>query len=245
MRIAPNIEILELPFNIWGVPNTVYPVLLWDEDGATLVDTGGPEGFAQLKQLVEQTGVNFSRIKRVIITHQDWDHIGNLPEIVRELGDVEICCHVAEKPYIEGTLPLIKLSPERMATRLNAVSPELRPKLEKLFTRKYTAPVSKTLQDSEIMPYHGGMEIIHTPGHTPGHICIYLPSDRFLIAGDQLHPEGSTLMGPVEMHTPDMPLALQSTKKLTGLDINNVICYHGGIYGPQASERINQLASSS
>ncbi|MHB1654485.1 MAG: MBL fold metallo-hydrolase [Desulfitobacteriaceae bacterium] len=221
----------------------IYPVLLWDEDGATLVDTGFPGKFAQLKQAVEEADVPFDRIRRVIITHQDWDHIGNLPEIVREGNGVEIYTHVAEKPYIEGTLPLIKMSPERIAARLNALPPALRAEGEALFARKLTVRVDRVLQDGEILPYHGGIEILHTPGHTPGHICLFLLAHRLLIAGDQLRVEEGDLQGPAEMHTPDMPLARQSLKKLTGRDIAQIICYHGGVYGLNAVARLNKLAA--
>jgi len=83
-----------------------------------------------------------------------------------------------------------------------------------------------------------------TPGHTPGHVCLYIKSHRLLIAGDQLRVEDGFLVGPAEMYTPDMPTALKSLTKLADFDIDSVICYHGGLYGPNASSRIAELANS-
>ena len=107
-----------------------------------------------------------------------------------------------------------------------------------------TAKIQRALVDGEILPLYGGIEVIHTPGHTPGHICLYLKSYRLLIAGDELRLEDGVLVGPVEAHTFDMPQALQSLKKLAAYDIETVICFHGGVYGPDAAGRIAELAAT-
>jgi len=50
-------------------------------------------------------------------------------------------------------------------------------------------------------------------------------------------------VGPADIHTFDMPTALLSLKKLVNYDIDRVICYHGGMFGPNASARIAELAA--
>lgn len=57
---------------------TIYPVLLKDEDGLTLIDTGMLGQFEPLRKAISVVGEDISRVKRIILTHQDIDHIGNV-----------------------------------------------------------------------------------------------------------------------------------------------------------------------
>ena len=108
MRIGENIEALELAMNLTGQSSVIYPTLLWDSYGVTLVDTGTPGQLSATRQQIENAGVDFESIHRVILTHQDIDHIGGLPEITRVRGDeIEVLAHEDDKPYIEGEQPLI------------------------------------------------------------------------------------------------------------------------------------------
>ncbi|WP_425060081.1 putative metallo-hydrolase YflN [Sporomusa carbonis] len=245
MKLNVNYKILTLDVNNFGTTSRIHPVLIWDGDGATLVDAGYPGQFEPLRKAVEQEDVPFTHIRRVIITHQDWDHIGTLPDILRTLGSkVEIYAHSQEKPYLEGSIPYIKTTPERIAARLRSLPENMRAKAAAVFAGIPTARVHRTIADGEILPFHGGLQVIHTPGHTPGHVCLLLKSHRLLIAGDQLRVEQGFLVGPAEEYTPDMVTALASLKKLVGMDIDGVSCYHGGFFGPNASERIAELAAA-
>ncbi len=87
MKIGENIEALELPMNLRGQSSIIYPALLWDFDEATLVDTGIPGQLDALRGEIEKAGVDFESISRIILTHQDIDHIGGLPEILRARGE--------------------------------------------------------------------------------------------------------------------------------------------------------------
>lgn len=244
MKKNATVHVLGMNIDVFGTQVNINPVLIVDDAEATLVDAGYPGYFAKLKEAVENTGIPFCKISRVIITHQDWDHIGSLPDIRQACGaGTLILSHEAEKPYIEGTIGNIKMTPERIASRLAALPESMRDKASALFANLPTAKVDHTVHDNEVLPFHGGIRIIHTPGHTPGHICLYLPGERQLIAGDQLRVENGNLVGPAAIHTVDMPTALDSLKKLTAYDIDRVICYHGGVFGPNASARISQLAS--
>jgi glyoxylase-like metal-dependent hydrolase (beta-lactamase superfamily II) len=86
MRIGENIEALELAMNLTGQSSDIYLALLWDSDGVTLVDTGTPGQLSAIRQQFENAGVDFESIHRIISTHQDIDHIGDLPDITRVRG---------------------------------------------------------------------------------------------------------------------------------------------------------------
>ncbi|PQP82749.1 MBL fold metallo-hydrolase [Paenibacillus sp. PCH8] len=233
-----SITVLQLHIPTPSGKNPIFPVMLRGEDGITLVDTGMIGQFAELQSSLEQEGVQLSDIKRVIITHQDIDHIGNLGALLDAIPDLEIWAHAAEIPYITGEKPLIKFTPERRAM----LSAPVLALADQLLMQLPEVNISRTLADGDMLPLPNGCQVIHTPGHTPGHICLYFPEQQFLLAADELRVVDDELVGPAPPATPDMPEALRSLKKLTGLTIQKVLCYHGGEFTTAPEQRIAELA---
>ena len=73
-----------------------------------------------------------------------------------------------------------------------------------------------------------------TPGHTKGHISIYLPECSTLITGDALVLEDGRLTIANPQYTLDLERANESAEKIRALDVKTIICYHGGV-GEMAS----------
>lgn len=217
MEIPKGIEMLQLNFE----GNVIHPILIRDEETAVLIDTGFPGQYDDLSRALEKLGMPISQLKAVILTHQDVDHIGCLPEILQECGSqVKIYAHELDKPYIEGQLPLLKDG-----------------HLERLPKGK----VDETVTDGQELPFFGGIRVIHTPGHTPGHISLYLKQSKTLIAGDSMYSVDGMLGGIHEPTTLDIETARFSLKKFTELDITSVICYHGGLSHRNINEQISGL----
>jgi glyoxylase-like metal-dependent hydrolase (beta-lactamase superfamily II) len=86
------------------------------------------------------------------------------------------------------------------------------------------------------------VRVVFSPGHTPGHICLYHERSRTLIAGDALTAEDGRLRGPNPSATPDMPLAAQSVRKLAALDVQAIVCYHGGVVDDDAQGQLRRVA---
>ena len=105
--------------------------------------------------------------------------------------------------------------------------------------------IDETLIDGQELPYCGGITVIHTPGHTPGHICLYIKQWKILIAGDIFCVNDGILCREDENLNFDNELNLESIQKLMKYDIETVICYHGGLYNNNVNERIAELASES
>ncbi|HVN67545.1 MAG TPA: MBL fold metallo-hydrolase [Candidatus Sulfotelmatobacter sp.] len=241
MKIAAGIEMLEISLEVMGRPGAVYPTLIWDKEAVVLVDTGFPGQFPRLRAAMAEAGVPFAKLNKVIITHQDIDHIGGLPDILRESRQkVEVLAHADDKPYIQGDKPLVKSSPENLK-RFESLPAEWREKMKAVFTNPPKAPVDCAVADGEELPFGGGIIVIATPGHTPGHICLYHRPSRTLIAGDAMNIVDGRLTGPNPANAFDLDLAIRSLKKLAKYDIEKIICYHGGLYSNDANRAIAEL----
>ncbi|MCI3145160.1 MBL fold metallo-hydrolase [Bacillus cereus] len=211
MEIAKGIEMLQLEFQEF----VIHPILLWNDEMAVLIDTGFPGQIEDIQVEMEKVGVSFDKLKVVILTHQDIDHIGSLPELLQRCrSNIKVYAHELDKPYIEGDLPLLKDG-----------NIENRPK----------GKVSDTVIDGQELPYCGGILILHTPGHTPGHISLYLKQSKILVAGDSMYSVNGVLGGVHAPTTLNIMEARQSLKKYLNLDIKSVVCYHGGL----SKENIN------
>ena len=84
MKLANGVEALELPMQSFMGRTIIYPTLIWDDKTVVLADAGFPGQLQQIREAMGRAGVPFDRLNKVIITHQDIDHIGSLPDIVRE-----------------------------------------------------------------------------------------------------------------------------------------------------------------
>ncbi|MFC9726505.1 MBL fold metallo-hydrolase [Bacillus cereus] len=211
MEIAKGVEMLQLEFQEF----VIHPILLWNDEMAVLIDTGFPGQIEDIQVKMEKVGVSFDKLKVVILTHQDIDHIGSLPELLQRCrSNIKVYAHELDKPYIEGDLPLLKDG-----------NVENRPK----------GKVSDTVIDGQELPYCGGILILHTPGHTPGHISLYLKQSKILIAGDSMYSVNGMLGGIHAPTTINIKEAKQSLKKYLNLYIESVVCYHGGL----SKENIN------
>lgn len=235
MKIEQGLNVLELG----GIERRMHPTLIWDDENVVLIDAGLPAQLVDIRGEMEKAGVPFENIDKVIITHHDLDHIGGLAGIVKESkNSIEVLAHEGEKYYIEGDKLPIKLTKERLA----AMSEEERnDMLNKIATLK--TKVDRTIEDDEELPYCGGIKVIYTPGHTPGHICLYLKKYKALVTGDALNVVNGELVGPNPEYTYDMKLAIESLKKLASFDIQTVICYHGGVFNDNPNERIAAIAN--
>lgn len=230
MKLSSGVTVLDIAVTVMNAPAVIYPVLLQDTTSTILVDSSYP-GDSSLKQLTKalaDSGVKLTDLTDVMLTHQDIDHIGGLRGLKILNPGLKIWAHVLEKPYVEGEKKLVKISPA-VLENLKKMPEEISKGLLYVFENPPTSPVDITVEDGQHLDICGGITVIHTPGHTPGHICLYLHASRTLIAGDALTAHEGTLLGPVPEHADDISQAMASLEKLLAFDIDRIVCYHGGV----------------
>jgi len=215
---------------VWGA--NVY--LLVDGADLTLVDTGFLGRADRILEQVKELGYSPSDINRIILTHHHADHVGSLADLER-VTQAEVIAHPADAPYIDGTLP--RPGPSRPQWLANFLS--------RFCWLWATEPVEvdTLVNDGDVLPILGGIEILHTPGHTPGSICLYLPEKSLLIAGDLL-ANRLGLKLPSRGFTVDTVQELQSINRIANLEFDIISFGHGSPIMHDASQAVADFADS-
>lgn len=210
---------------------------LWEWDaGYTLIDTGFPSDAGTILNAITSQGIALHSIQRIIITHVDLDHTGGLAAIKRAT-QAPVACHAVEKRYMEN--PRLR----------KPAAFYMRPPywLATTFLSQYKMrPVvpDELCVDGQELPE--GFTVVHTPGHTPGHISLLHKEKRFLITGDALSNRDSNLRQPIHLYTPDERNTIRSIWKLAkkyGNDYDAVVFGHGPPLLQNGGKRVKALAS--
>ena len=224
-----------------GRKTKIYPTLIWNKKSALLIDAGLPNSISNIKTAVENEGVPFKNLETLIITHQDIDHFGGANEIVQEIDNVNVKAHKEDIPYIQGEKRLIRLN-SKFLDGLPNLPEEQMEKVLDMFENN-PVMVDNDISDNENLDCFGGIIVIHTPGHTPGHVSLYHEPSKTLIAGDTLNIREGKLVGPNLLLSTDEDgkTALKSLEKLNNCDIDNVVSYHGGFFKNVTNKTITDL----
>jgi glyoxylase-like metal-dependent hydrolase (beta-lactamase superfamily II) len=225
MKLAKNVALL--PINREGM-GSLNLVLTWDDNNLVLIDAGLPGQVDAIAGAIAGKGFRAEDLTHIIITHQDWDHIGSVADIRKLAPSVKIVAHVDEAPYLDGrTMPI------KLAARLeqyDSLPEDARAGIDrwKDLYENTPIPVAEQVQDGQVLPICGGIEIVHVPGHTPGHIALYLKESRIIVCGDAANVKDGQVVGSNPIHTHDMDLAEKSLDKIKSYDLSGLVTYHTG-----------------
>ncbi|OCT14421.1 hydrolase [Paenibacillus pectinilyticus] len=246
MQISKGLYSLELAVPVMGNVTVIHPALLVDEQGVLLVDTGHPGVMPLIQKAFEDIAVPLKALDSIIITHQDIDHIGSLSTLLEASErPIEVFATELEKPYIQGEKRLIKITPEAIERAMANLPADAAPEMKAAFRNRLEnppkGPVHTILEDGQEIDRFGGLTVILTPGHTPGHMSLYHKASKTLIAADSMVVTDGVLEGPIPAYCSDYPLALASLQKYTEFDIENILCYHGGLFTNHVNQRIAEI----
>ena len=232
MRVAEDVYVLPIPRGSREADGFLNITLILDEEnGNTLVDAALPDQIEAISAALVEAGIEVGDLRRIIFTHQDLDHVGSGAALVRPSG-ARVLAHPADVPYIDGSLRPLKVTPEMF---------ERRPQMREVLERLEPVGVDERVEDGTRLDVAGGTRVISTPGHTPGHISLYLERSKVFIAGDTLTAERGSLKGPNPSMTLEMSTALQSIRRLADLEVDTMVCYHGGVVGEDANGQLRRV----
>lgn len=206
------------------------PTLIISGEERILVDCGTPGLLKQLSNALEMEQFKVSDLTKVIITHPDHDHYGSLAELKKAYPQIKVITSAFDAPYIEGLKKSLRL--EQIESLYSFLPPDRKEKADSFM--RYMASfepvkVDVLANDGDCVDAAGEVVIIATPGHMPGHISVYVKGDKTLVSGDALVSTDGVLQLANPLYTINLEMARESARKLITLDIDRVICYHGGL----------------
>lgn len=149
------------------------PQLLVDADGAVLLDTGFPGDLARIRQVMTRAGIGPRDVRAILLTHGHIDHAGNVAALQAWTG-APVHAHPLEQAHIDGVFPYTGLA--RVCGVLEA--------LARTVTGYRPARIDVPLAEGDVLPFWGGLRVVHLPGHTLGHCGFYSVRHDLLFSGD-------------------------------------------------------------
>ena len=185
----------------------------------TLIDTGRPgQGKSILKEL-NSLNMNPEEIENILITHHDVDHVGSLAFLEKET-EATLWASKEDIPYICGDKSRHGI-------------------------KKYLSFLMRTKKPNKLLPYPkelkiGNIEVIPTPGHTPGHVCLLY--SKVLFAGDLFRTSKGKIAPMRSFMNWNESLLRESILKIGNYDFEWICPAHGEPI--KRNENWNELVSS-
>lgn len=210
---------VQLAPGVWRIPligDYVNGFMLQDGDGqVTLIDMGIASSGRLVLAALSSIGSGPSDVTRLLLTHCHPDHAGGAARVSRETG-LPVDIHAQDAEYVRsGTQP-----DSDPATRLGRLMSRLpNPKTEKL-------TVGEELTDGQLLPLAGGIRVVHTPGHSPGHASYLHEESGVLITGDAIF----NVLGmrwPLRALCSNFTMTKQTAHRLADLEYSTAAFTHG------------------
>ncbi|MBA2264441.1 MAG: MBL fold metallo-hydrolase [Chloroflexi bacterium] len=204
------------------------------EERLTLIDAGMVGSRLMLERYLRRIGRRTEELERIICTHGHPDHIGGVSELVRDRDDVRVLIHPADLAGLR-----LPLRDALARTRDGAMR---RGRLIQYLTRTPADPTP--IGDGDVLPLLGGLRVVHTPGHTPGSICLYAKRLRLLFSGDVLQVIRRRLAYASAFFSHDHAGARASVETLAALDVDTIALSHYPTWTDDANGALRELATA-
>jgi glyoxylase-like metal-dependent hydrolase (beta-lactamase superfamily II) len=213
-----------------GVSNAY---LVAAEPGWVLIDTGVPGRAAEILVAAAEAGPVAGRpgsIRTIVATHYHADHVGSLARVAAATG-ARVLAPTLDADLIEaGGIPPSPRGNSRLGRLVMSLS---RP------AALEPQPIDRRLVDGDELAEAAGLSVIHTPGHTAGHVSLYRPTaGGILFAGDALANVLGLRLGIVNE---DWAAARTSARRLAALDFETVVFGHGRPLRGSAGARVRRF----
>ena len=238
MEVFPGVHQLKVPIpgNSLGFLNAY---LIKTNDGSMLIDTGWntEESYSELIRQLGEAGVTLMDLRYIAITHAHPDHFGLVGRLAPQTS-AHLVIHRIEQSFLDSRYVHYEQLLEEMDhwLQINGVPDAGRPALQRA-SLEVLGLVAVAMPD---MLVSGGehlklgdfeLEMILTPGHSPGHLCFYEPDKKLLFSGDHVLPHITPNVS-MNVQSEKNPLQdyLDALKRVGGLPVNLVLPAHGDIF---------------
>lgn len=246
--VLPGVHQIRLPM-AGSRLRYVNSYLLEGDDGYLLIDCGWdtPDVLAALESGLGEVGVRVGDVRRLVVTHFHSDHYGLAGTLVR-LAQLRLLMHRLDWLHVRTHMVDFAAMAHNSSAWFQrhgmaplSPSEEERRVIESV--RRYTVtPPDVELEDEYAIPVAGeALQVMWTPGHTEGHVCLYAPRWRVLFSGDHVL---TPITPNISFSRPslDNPLGhyLASLRKVRDLDVEQVLPAHGEPF-PGLAQRVDEL----
>jgi len=254
-ELARGIYMLEVPFPPGWMPPDAPPAtlsyLVEEERGWLMVDSGFNHDacFDSLCQQLAALGISFKDVRWLLITHFHPDHFGlagrikaaSGAKVVMHQEDWNLARFIVESPeewaidQIAQWFRSLGVPPSELVGYRQVVT------FGKMLFPKNSEPDILLQGEEERLGERGHLRAILTPGHTPGHLCLYDEKNKFLFAGDHVLSEITPHIAPIDLagHN-QLDQYLKSLHKLQRLEVKLVLPAHEKPF-THLSQRVDEL----
>lgn len=224
MEVTPNVHVVRVPMKPYSEVYSPNVYLVANRGQGIMIDSGFPNEESFRERLDYLKGLGEIRLDYIVLTHHHIDHSGGAHRL-REATGARITMHPLEAQ-------LLLEAAERVSAGESAEEQRLRREAAKV-----TADL--TVGDGDALPAGSlTLRVVHTPGHSAGHICLFLEEERVLFSGDNVLGIGTTAIAPPP--SGDMAQYLDSLQRMKALDAALICPGHGPIVR-QANRKIQEL----
>ena len=196
------------------------------EPELTLIDAGLPGSRRPLERYLTRIGRSMSELRRIVCTHGHPDHIGGVREMTADTR-----CRGADAPGRH------RRSQGHAARGVERARPRSADRV--VHPRAHAAT---PVEDGEVLPVLGGLQVMHTPGHTPGNVCLYAARHRILFTGDVLQVKKGKVSFANRYFSADYHMACASVERLTEYDVQTIAFAHYPAWTDDANGVLARLA---
>lgn len=232
--MSAPVEIAAGVYRLETMRSFVNSYAFLNSDGSvTLVDCGYRSAPPRLVKHLAHLGKHPSDVTSIVLTHAHDDHVGGAAEMIRQTGAATVMMHEQDAGYpSSGRTPTSDTA--TLSGRLLAALP----------ARHYTPfHVTRQLTEGDVIEAAGGLRVLHTPGHTDGHISLlHLPTST-LITGDSIFNMTSRLTWGLSGFCVDYQQSRQTAQRFLDVDFATAAFTHGPEIRGQGKQRITQFLS--
>lgn len=228
---APIVLLAPGVYRIPTLGDAINSFAFLDDDGqVTLVDCGLKRAPGRIVAALSGIGRHPSDVTRIVLTHAHGDHAGGARAMVDRSGLEGVVVHEDDVPYI--THGVEAPGPSGGVARLLRRGPT---------SRFEPVEVSEVLTDGQLLPIAGGVRVLHTPGHTPGHVSLLHEPTGVLITGDVIFNLAWRMTWPLSFVCTDAVLNKRSAHVLADSVYDVAAFTHGPEIREQARERVREF----